>query len=236
MVGTSVDAYPPWQAQRSRHLEMAVYDPPARKGVCRHAGGMPPQKRLPVGLGVLHLRVQTRVHEQHGPRCLHQLKPLKEFEVPAEGLLEVVADLQEMCILRGDVRWPYPIAGKGLSSPVVQPGTAPDRVCKKLGHGGLVIALEECHILRSALRQRQKKLEHLGALVTAIDVVAEEHELYLPTIGSRAGITLDLPQQFDQKVVTAMNISDGIDALVRSHAGRFGTRVIPCALLPWIPV
>jgi hypothetical protein len=36
--------------------------------------------------------------------------------------------------------------------------------------------------------------------------------------------------------VTAMNISDGIDALVRSHAGRFGTRVIPCALLPWIPV
>ena len=221
MVGTSIDADPPRQAQRSRHLEMAVYDPPAGKGVCRHAGGMTPQKRLPVGLGVLHRRVQTRVNEQHGTRCLHQLKPLQKFEVTADGLLEVVADLQEMCILRGSVRWPYPVAGKGLSSPVVQPGSAPDRVCKKLGHGGLVIALEERHILQSVLRQRQKKLENLGAFVTAIDVVAEENEFNVPTICSRFRVAFDLTQQFDQKVVTAMNISDGIDALVRSHAGRF---------------
>ena len=85
------------------------------------------------------------------------------------------------------------------------------RIVQKFQEDVVVIAAEYVAV-KACGRRLAQMLQHFVRSRPTIDIVAEEHQ-QLPA-GNRAGILDDAPFCFDQRVVTAMDIAQGINGCV----------------------
>ncbi len=89
-------------------------------------------------------------------------------------------------------------------------------VGEKIEHDLLVIALEEMHV--ESLRQlAEQHVDHAGAVMPAIDIVAEKNEGPPFCVLASLRVGRDPREQQSEQVRPPVNVADGIDELALRH-------------------